>query len=68
MNIQEYTKVIRKDYIYEVYTNVIKNPKEYEKITRKKMCLDIIKYMSDVTHLTCIISYPEYQALIHLLK
>lgn len=68
MNIQEYTKVIRKDYIYEVYTNVIKNPKEYEKITRKKMCLDIIKYMSDVTHLTCIISYPEYQALIHLLN
>ena len=66
MNIKEYVSYARKEHVYDCYTNVIKETKEYEKITRRKICLDILDYIKDIEHFTSLITYKEYNALINL--
>lgn len=65
MNIERFCKEIRKDSIYEYYINVIRNPKDYDKISRKKMCLDVLNYIKE-NRLENLITYDEYEPLCHL--
>ena len=65
MNIERFCKEIRTDSIYEYYINVIRNPKDYDKISRKKMCLDVLNYIKE-NRLENLITYDEYEPLCHL--
>lgn len=66
MNIDTYVKYIKKEFMYDYYTNVIKDAKEYDKITRKKICLEILNHIKDINNFTSLITYKEYVALTHL--
>lgn len=65
MNIENLCKYIRKESIYDIYLNVIKYYKGYEKISRKKMCLDILDYIKQ-NRIEDLITYDEYKPLLHL--
>lgn len=45
------TQSVRKEFIYEVYSKTVDNPKEYEKITRKKMIQEVLEYYKEDNHL-----------------
>ena len=62
MNIQKFSQYTRKDYIYDLYSNVIKTPKNYDKISRKKMCLEVLNYIQN-NCLESLITYDEYAPL-----
>lgn len=66
INIKNYVKYAKKEYIYEYYTNVIREGKDYEKITREKICLEILDYIQDIRHFSSLITYKEYLALTHI--
>ena len=65
MNITQYCKWATKDEVYDAYSNVIRYPRAYESISRKKMCEEVLKQLQK-TSLENIITYNEYDALFHL--
>lgn len=67
MNIQEFSRNTRKGYIYNLYSNVIKTPKDYERISRKKMCLEILDYIQN-NGLESLITYDEYESIMQLIN
>ena len=62
------TQSVRKEFIYEVYSKTVDNPKEYEKITRKKMIQEVLKYYKEDNHLEECLTYQDILDLKKMIK
>lgn len=68
MKLKELGTIVRKEFIYECYCNIVANPKEYKKITRNKMFDEIIKTYSNIKNIQDILTYKEAKLLKKALK
>ncbi|WP_028043563.1 hypothetical protein [Candidatus Stoquefichus massiliensis] len=66
--IEDITKTVRKEFIYEIYYRTVEIPKEYEKITRKKMIKEIFDYYREDNHLELCLSYQDMIELNEIIK
>lgn len=68
MKKDDITTVVKKEFIYEVYDRIVDNPKDYEKITRKKMIQEIFDYYKEDNHLEMCLTYQDILDLKEILK
>ncbi len=59
MKLKELGTIVRKEFIYNCYCNIVTEPKEYKKITRNKMFDEIIKTYSNIKNIQDILTYKE---------
>ena len=68
MKLKELGTIVRKEFIYNCYCNIVTEPKEYKKITRNKMFDEIIKTYSNIKNIQDILTYKEVIFLKKALK
>lgn len=51
--------VLTKEFIYEVYCRIIHKPKDYERITRKRMLEEVFDYYREDNHLEMCLTYQD---------
>ena len=60
--------VVTKEFIYSVYERMVDDPKDYEKVTRKKMIQEVFKYYQEDNHLEECLSYQDILELKNIIK
>lgn len=63
MKLMDQAKIMRKEYVYDAYWNVIDDAKDYDKITRKQMIQEIIEFYQNENHIAYLLDIHEYEAL-----
>jgi hypothetical protein len=56
-------KDYNKEYVYDSYSRIVKNYKEYDKVTKKKMVEEIYKVYNDTNNIIDICTYKELKYL-----
>lgn len=68
MKLHDQINCLRKDFVYEQYTRIVKEFKEYEKITKSKMLDAIYKVYSDYNNIISICTTKELKYLEQILN
>lgn len=63
MKLMDLAKTLRKEYVYDIYWNIMDEAKAYDKITRKQMIQEIIDFYQNESHITFLLDIQEYEAL-----
>lgn len=68
MKMHDEVKYLKKDFVYEQYTRIVENFKDYEKISRVKMLDEIYDVYSNYHNIIDICTTRELKYLERLLK